>query len=46
VSLLLGQQTTLHPHEIMTDMGSYADYIFGLLWLLGYQFSPRIQTSP
>jgi TnpA family transposase len=45
VSLLLGQQTALQPHEIMTDMGSYADYIFGLLWLLGYQFSPRITDA-
>jgi TnpA family transposase len=45
VSLLLGQQTLLHPSEIMTDMGAYADYIFGLLWLLGYQFSPRITDA-
>jgi hypothetical protein len=45
VSLLLGQQTAVQPHEIMTDMGSYADYIFGLLWLLGYQFSPRITDA-
>lgn len=45
VSLLLGQQTHLQPHEIMTDMGSYADYSFGLLWLLGYQFSPRITDA-
>lgn len=42
VSLLLGQQTTLQPTEIMTDTGAYSDVIFGLLWLLGYQFSPRI----
>lgn len=42
ISVLLGQQTPLHPHEIMTDTGAYADVIFGLLWLLGYQFSPRI----
>jgi hypothetical protein len=26
----------------MTDAGAYADSMFGLLWLLGYQFSPRI----
>ncbi len=45
VSLLLGQQTNLQPTEIMTDMGSYADHIFGLLWLLGYQFSPRITDA-
>jgi len=42
LSLLLGQQTPLQPTEIMTDTGAYADIIFGLLWLLGYQFSPRI----
>ena len=42
ISLLLGQQTPLHPREIMTDTGAYADSMFGLLWLLGYQFSPRI----
>jgi TnpA family transposase len=45
VSLLLGQQTNVSPREIMTDMGSYADHIFGLLWLLGYQFSPRITDA-
>ncbi len=37
LSLLLGQQTPLQPAEIMTDTGAYADIIFGLLWLLGYQ---------
>ncbi len=42
LSLLLGQQTPLQPREIMTDTGAYADVIFGLLWLLGYQFSLRI----
>jgi TnpA family transposase len=42
LSLLLGQQKPLQPREIMTDTGAYADVVFGLLWLLGYQFSPRI----
>lgn len=42
LSLVLGQQTPLHPTEIMTDTAGYADIIFGLLWVLGYQFSPRI----
>ena len=42
LSLLLGQQTPLQPTEIMTDTGAYADHMFGILWLLGYQFSPRI----
>lgn len=44
IGLLLGQQTTLQPTEIMTDTGAYSDIIFGLLWLLGYQFSPRISA--
>jgi len=26
----------------MTDTGSYTDQLFGLFWLLGYQFSPRL----
>jgi TnpA family transposase len=43
LSLLLGQQTQLQPTEIMIDTGAYADIIFGILCLLGYQFSPRIR---
>jgi TnpA family transposase len=26
----------------MTDSGAYTDTIFGIFWLLGYQFSPRL----
>ena len=26
----------------MTDTAAYADTVFGLFWLLGYQFSPRL----
>src|ERR1700693_6199588 len=26
----------------MADTGAYADVVFGLFWLLGYRFSPRI----
>src|SRR3546814_11266872 len=26
----------------MTDSAAYSDAIFGLFWLLGYQFSPRL----
>jgi TnpA family transposase len=26
----------------MTDSASYSDVVFGLFWLLGYQFSPRL----
>jgi len=39
---LLEQQTSLRPTEIMTDTAGYSDVVFGLFWLLGYQFSPRI----
>lgn len=39
---LLEQQTSLRPTEIMTDTAGYSDIVFGLFYLLGYQFSPRI----
>lgn len=39
---LLEQQTSLQPTEIMTDTAGYSDVVFGLFWLLGYQFSPRL----
>jgi len=39
---LLEQQTVLEPTELMTDTAGYSDIIFGLFWLLGYQFSPRL----
>ena len=39
---LLEQQTSLHPAEVMTDTAGASDLIFGLFWLLGYQFSPRL----
>lgn len=39
---LLEQQTSLRPREIMTDASSYSDVVFGLFWLLGYQFNPRL----
>jgi TnpA family transposase len=42
LGLLLGQETDLAPTEIMTDTAAYADTVFGLFWLLGYQFSPRL----
>ncbi len=28
--------------EVMTDTAAYSDAVFGLFWLLGYQFSPRL----
>lgn len=39
---LLEQQTHLRPMEVMTDSAGYSDVVFGLFWLLGYQFSPRL----
>ena len=39
---LLEQQTVLKPMEIMADTAAYSDVIFGLFYLLGYQFSPRL----
>lgn len=39
---LLEQQTSLQPQEIMTDTAGASDVMFGLFWLLGYQFSPRL----
>jgi TnpA family transposase len=42
---LLEQQTGLNPTEIMTDTAGTSDMIFGLFWLLGYQFSPRLADA-
>ncbi|CAL22626.1 transposase (partial), partial [Yersinia pestis CO92] len=42
---LLEQQTGLNPQEIMTDTAGASDLIFGLFWLLGYPFSPRLADA-
>jgi TnpA family transposase len=42
LSVVLEQETAIEPTEIMTDTGAYTDVIFGIFWLLGYQFSPRL----
>lgn len=42
LALLLNQETELDPSEIMTDNAAYSDSMFGLFWLLGYQFCPRL----
>ncbi|HGM6668107.1 TPA: Tn3 family transposase [Serratia marcescens] len=42
---LLEQQTGLNPVEVMTDTAGTSDIIFGLFWLLGYQFSPRLADA-
>lgn len=39
---MLDQSTKLRPKEVMTDTNSYTDIVFGLFWLLGFQFSPRL----
>jgi hypothetical protein len=39
---LLENQSGLDPVELISDSGGYTDVIFGLFWLLGYQFSPRL----
>lgn len=42
LALLLDQETELDPSNIMTDSAAYSDSMFGLFWLLGYQFCPRL----
>lgn len=42
---LLEQQTGLNPMEIITDTAGSSDMVFGLFWLLGYQFSPRLADA-
>lgn len=42
LALLLDQETELDPVQIMTDTAAYSDTVFGLFWLLGYQFCPRL----
>ena len=42
---LLEQQTSLKPTEIMADTSGTSYLIFGLFWLLGFQFSPRLADA-
>jgi TnpA family transposase len=35
---LLEHNTELQPQQIITDTAGYSDLIFGLFWLLGFQF--------
>ncbi len=42
---LLEHQTGLDPKEITSDTAGYSDLMFGLFFLLGYQFSPRISDA-
>ncbi len=39
---LLENHTSLRPTQLMTDTAGYSDLIFGLFWLLGFRFSPRL----
>lgn len=42
---ILEQQTGLSPNEIMTDTAGASDILFGLFWLLGFQFLPRLADA-
>jgi len=42
LALLLDQETELDPSNVMTDSAAYSDSMFGLFWLLGYRFCPRL----
>ncbi len=35
----------MNPTEIMTDTAGASELVFGLFWLLGYQFSPRLADA-
>lgn len=39
---LLEQQTRLQPTQLMSDTAGSSEIVFGLFWLLGFQFSPRL----
>ncbi len=39
---ILENQTSLKPAQLMTDTAGYSDLVFGLFWLLGFRFSPRL----
>ena len=42
LSGLLEHKTNLKPQELMSDTAGYSDVVFGLFYLLGYTFSPRL----
>ena len=42
LGLLLEQETHFDPRKVMTDTAAYSDVVFGLFWVLGYRFSPRL----
>lgn len=42
---LLEHETSIAPKEVIADTGAYSDVVFGLFYLLGYQFSPRLADA-
>ena len=42
---IVGTTHQLRPREIMTDTSGYSGIVFGVFWLLGYQFSPRLADA-
>ena len=42
---LLEHETGVAPKEVIADTGAYSDVVFGLFYLLGYQFSPRLADA-
>ena len=40
---LLENDTILHPHEHSTDTHGFTEQLFGLCYLLGYSFMPRLR---
>ncbi len=42
LDVVLEQPTNLRPMEIVSDTAGYADIVFGIFALLGYQYSPRL----
>ena len=45
LEVLLGQETSLNPQEIITDTAGASDVVFALFWLLGYCFTPRLADA-
>ena len=39
---LMEHPQELQPQQLITDTAGYSDLMFGLFWLLGFQFSPRL----
>lgn len=42
---LLQHDPAQRPSELMVDTAGYSDVIFGLFWMLGYLFSPRLADT-